>query len=94
MRKNLVGGLAVTAALIMTAPAWANGGYGHGNGHGYGHGHGHGHHWNKHHAHERVVIREYVRPVPVYPGPVSYPAYRAPAAGIHIVFPGVFIPFR
>ncbi len=90
MRKKLIGGLAVTAALLMMAPAWADGGHGYGRGHGYGP----GNYWNKHHVHERVVIREYVRPVPVYPRPVYYPAYPAPAAGIHIVLPGVFIPFH
>ena len=86
MRKKLTGGLAITAALLMTAPAWADGGY--------GHGYGPGGHWTKPHVHERVVIRQYVRPVPVYPRPVYYPAYPAPVAGIHIVFPGVFIPFH
>jgi hypothetical protein len=90
MRKKLIGGLAVTAALLMTAPAWADGGHGYGHDHGYGH----GKHWNKHHVHESVVIHQYVRPVPVYPMPAYYPAYRAPAAGIQIVFPGVFIPFH
>lgn len=95
MRKKLVGGLAVAAALFMAAPAWADGGHGRGNGHAYGH----AKHWKHHPVHKRhvhghyvrehYVVREVVRPVPVYPRAV----YPAPAPGIHVVFPGVFIPF-
>lgn len=87
MGKKLIGGLAVAAALFMAAPAWAHGGHGH------GHGHGHGKHWNHHYVHERVVTREYWRPVPVYTQAV-YPVYPAPAPGIHVVVPDIFIPFR
>lgn len=89
MKKKLIGGLAVAAALLA-APAWSHGGPP--RGHGYGH-------WkhSHHHVHERVVreryvVREVVRPVPVYPRAV-YPAYPVAAPGIHVVFPGLFVPF-
>ena len=39
------------------------------------------------------VVREHWRSVPVYHQTV-YPAYPAPAPGIQIVLPDIFIPFR
>jgi len=94
MRRKLIGGLAVAAALFMAAPAWADGGHRHGHGHGYGH----SKHWNKHavrshYVREHYVVREVVRPVPVYPQ-AFYPAYPAVAPGIHVVFPSLFVPFH
>ena len=50
-------------------------------------------HGHKHHGRDRVVVREYVRPAPVYQQ-ADYPAYQAPAAGISIVLPNLFFPFR
>ena len=89
MRKMLIGGL-MAAALLGAAPAWAHGGHGHGK---------HAKHWlghpGGHYVQRHYVVREVVRPVPVYPRaayPV-YPVYSAPAAGIHVVLPNVFIPF-
>jgi hypothetical protein len=87
MNKKLIGGLAAAAVLCMAAPAWADG----------GHGRGHNKHWHKHHVYQHpaprhYVVREVWRPVPVYPRAV-YPAYAAPAPGIHIVVPNLFIPF-
>jgi hypothetical protein len=97
MRKKLIGGLAVAAALCMAAPAWAGGG--HERGHGNGHAYGHARHWqhqpvqrhyvHRHYVREHYVVREVVRPVPVYPRAI----YPAPAPGIHVVFPGLFFPF-
>ena len=105
MSKKLIGGLAVAAALCMAAPALANDGYnhgrgnGHGNGYSNGHGNGHGNgyrHWKHGHRHpvrERVVVREYWRPAPVYHQAV-YPDYPVPAPGIQITLPNIIIPFR
>ena len=104
MSKKLIGGLAVAAALCMAVPALANDGYNHGRGHGYSNGHGNGYGHGKHgyrqdvprhRFRERVVVREYWRPAPVYQQAV-YPAYPAPAPapGIQIVLPDIFIPFR
>lgn len=101
MSRKLMSGLAVAAALCMAAPAWADHdgrGRGHGNGYSNGHGYGnahwkHGHRGPRHHVRERVVVREYMRPAPVY-SQAAYPAYQAPAAGIHFVLPDIFIPFR
>ncbi len=96
MSKKLIGRLAVAAALCVAAPAWAHhDGRGHDNGYGNGHGNGHGH-WKHGHGHpvrERVVVREYVNSAPVYSQAV-YPAYQAPAPGIHFVLPDLFIPFH
>ena len=97
--KKLVGSVLAAAALLMAAPVvWAGGG----DGHGHRHGHAHGHkHWQKHHVrnyhpHYRprhYVVREYYHPAPVVAVPV-YPAYPAPAPGVHIVLPGIHIPLH
>jgi hypothetical protein len=102
MRAKLVGSILAAAALLIAAPAWAGGGHGRGHHHGHGHGHKHGYkHWHKHHDahyyrphHQRhYVVREYWHPAPVHAVPV-YPAYPAPAPGVHIVLPGIHIPIR
>jgi len=84
--KLMIGGLAA-AAFALSTPVWAHGGPGHRN---------HDRHWHGHHAYERVVVREYWRPVPVYPQAVysAYPAYAAPAPGIHVVVPNLYIRIR
>jgi hypothetical protein len=89
--KLIIGGLAA-AVFALATPVWAHGGPGQWNPVGYGH----GKHWHKHQVHERVVVREYWHPVPVYPRVVYpvYPAYPAPAPGIHVVVPNIYIPFR
>ena len=84
----------VIAALGLAVPAWANHGDGrHGNRH-----NGHHHGWDhpRHHAHGG-----YYRPLPprvysnyyYYPPPPVY-AYPAPAPGVHIVVPNIYIPIR
>jgi len=82
MRKTLMGGMAVFA-FALTTPVWADRGDDNWR---------HDRHWHRHHVHERVVAREYSRPVPVYQQAV-YPAYQAPEAGIHIVLPNISIRF-
>ncbi len=90
MKLKLVISALIAAVMLAVAPAWAHG----------GHGHGQWKHW-KHHPrhyvhygyvpyvyHDRVIVREYVAPVPVYR------AYPAPAPGIHVVAPSIYIPFR
>jgi len=85
----------VVAALALAAPAWAN----HGDGHRHGNRH-HGHHhgWDNHrhpshgghHRHYRPRLYSnyyYYPPPPVY-------AYPAPAPGVHIVVPNIYIPIR
>lgn len=93
MSKKLVGGLAA-AMLLLAAPAWADGGppYGHAYGHWKHAKHGHRHVVRSHYVSERYVVREVVRPVPVYPRAV-YPAYPVAAPGIHVVLPSLFVPF-
>lgn len=92
MKLKLLVNALVAGALLAVAPVWAHGG--HGNGHGYGY----GKHWEKQHRYnyrhhrrhvyrDRVVVREYVETVPVYRD------YPAPAAGVHIVTPDLFIPW-
>jgi hypothetical protein len=96
MRAKLVGGLLAAAALLIAAPAWAGGGHGHGHGHRHGHKHWNKHparHYHPHYAPRHYVVREYWQPAPVYAVPV-YPAYPAPAPGVHIVLPGIHIPIR
>jgi hypothetical protein len=83
----------MAGALLAAAPVWADG----------GHGYRSGKHWHKHDRHyrghgphyrhfhrDRVVVREYVERVPVYRD--YYPA-AAPAPGISIVTPDIFIPW-
>ena len=89
MRKKLIGGLAVIAFALAT-PVWADHGR---DGWRHDRHDRHDRHGHKHHGHDRVVVREYVRPVPVYQQ-ADYPAYQAPAAGISIVLPNLFFPFR
>lgn len=99
---QLLKSVLVAAALVLAAPAWAKGGHGHGGKH-HGHHHGwqdRGHHskWKhqRHHRNHRYYHRRevhtyhYYTPRPVYP---AYPAY-APAPGVHIVVPNIYIPLR
>ena len=92
MKLKLLITTLIVAVMSAAAPVWAHGGHDRG----YGHAHGH---WKKHHRHfhhhghgyyrDRVVVRVYVHPVPVYR---SY--YSAPAPGVHIVLPDIYIPLR
>jgi len=96
MKLKLLLTTLLAGALLAVAPVWAHGGHGHG----YDHGHGYGKHWKKYDRYQyrshprrayrdRVVVREYVERVPVYQ---DYPV-SAPAAGVHIVTPDLFIPW-
>lgn len=91
--RLLIKGLAV-AAMLTVAPAWAHGDDGRYSGR-------HWKHWEKHHrvppwgaryyVDRGYYVREYWRPVPVYPEPYYYPA---PAPGVHIIMPDIYIPLR
>jgi hypothetical protein len=96
----------VVAALTLSAPAWADRGYGHDRDDGRGrgnhhrwHGHHHapawGHHPHRHWAGSRAPRYAY----PPYYGRYYYAphpsyVYAPPAFGIHIVTPGIYIPFH
>jgi hypothetical protein len=81
---------AMAAMFAAATPAWAHHEDWHD--HGYQKHWNHGKHWRGHSAHnERVYVREYVRTVPVYQ-PV-YQSNPAPAPGIHVVVPDIYIPF-
>ena len=90
--KLMIGGL-MAAAFCLTTPVWAHDGQDQWRHHRYDRHDRHDRHWNHRPVHERVVVREYVNQVPVYPQ-AAYPAYQAPAPGIHFVLPDLFIPFR
>jgi hypothetical protein len=96
---RLLKSMLVVAALGLAAPVWADGGHGRGRGHdGFHHdrhGHRHHSHW-KHHRHHGHGWRGhdpyyysgyYYAPYPRY-------AYAAPAPGVHIVVPNIYIPLR
>ena len=85
MRKKLIGGLAAVT-LLVAVPAWAHDGHGQREHDRYWH----QHHFHGHYVRERYVVREIVRPVTVYPQANN----SAAAAGIHVIFPNVFIPFN
>jgi hypothetical protein len=81
---------AMAAMFAAATPAWAH--HENWHDHGYQKHWNHGKHWRGHRAHnERVYVREYVRTVPVYQ-PV-YQSNPAPAPGIHVVVPDIYIPF-
>jgi hypothetical protein len=97
---------AVVAALVLGAsPVWAKGGHGHGRDKHAEKQFKHANkHWAKHHRHveERVVVHQYVNDrvvvhQHVHAGPavierhIVVPA--APAPGVHVVMPGMFVPF-
>lgn len=90
--KRMTGAL-LAAAMLAAAPAWADRGHDHGRGHAWGHSK---HHWKHSHHHyyapPRVVHREVVRYYDYYPPAPVY--YSAPAPGVHIVLPNVYIPIR
>lgn len=88
----------VVAALALASPVWANGGHDkqdkhHRNHHGWD---DHRHHseWRHHRDHSRYYEPQY------YAGPryyAPYPVYGyapAPAPGVHIVVPNIYIPLR
>ena len=100
--KSLVT-LGIAAVMLTAAPAFAHGGHGHGHDkHAEKHWKKHHKHWAKHHRHyyvdervvyappavveQRIVTRVVERPVYVAPAP-------APAPGIHIVTPNIYVPF-
>lgn len=90
----------VVAALVFAAPAWAGGGHDRddrrGGRHYGGYGHDHRPDWRHHRHHHRHGYRParqhyyseyYYAPPPVY-------GYAAPAPGVHVVAPNIYIPFR
>ena len=86
----------VVAALAFAAPVWAHGG--HGKHHG-GDNHRHGSHWrdqqhHRHHGHHRQHHRHYYSQYYSQPYYAPYPVYAAPAPGVHIVVPNIYIPLR
>lgn len=92
MKLKLLTAALMAAAMSTAAPAFAHGG------HYRGHAYGHAKHWNNHHRHfhhhgygypfrDRVIVREYVSRVP------AYHYYPAPAPGVHIVVPNIYIPW-
>jgi hypothetical protein len=94
MRNKLIGGLVAAAVMFTATPLWAKGGHGHGH---EKHGHGHKHHVHKHFHDSHFVVRERWYPEPVYAAPVyvpvyAAPVYRAPAPGVHVVLPNIFVP--
>ena len=99
--------IGIAAAMLTAAPAFAGPGHGHGkhwDKHAEKHWKKHHKHWAKHHSHShyyvdervvyappavverRVVTRVVERPVYVAPAP-------APAPGIHVVMPSIYVPF-
>ena len=93
---RLLKSMLIAAALVLAAPAWAHGGHGKHNRdhHGWNDHRQHSH--GKHHGHYRHYPRRefhtnYYYPAPAYP---VYPAYAAPAPGVHIVVPNIYIPLR
>jgi hypothetical protein len=95
-------GAMVLAALAFAAPVWAHGGHGHDRGWDGGRGHhygwdrdNHGGDW-RHHGHhyrDRDRTRGAYYPNHYYYGPQRY-GYVAPAPGVHIVAPNIYIAFR
>ena len=84
----------IVAALVLASPVWAAHG-----GHGRDHGHHHGWNdrrdhsdWRHHRDHGRHRDRRhYYSQQHYYP---AYPVYAAPAPGVHIVVPNIYIPLR
>lgn len=104
---RLLKSVLVVAVLAMASPVWADGGHrqqrdhrnNHGDRHGWdrdrhgAHGRHHGdhrHHGNKHRPRHHYSYNYYYPPYPAYP---AY-GYAAPAPGVHIVVPNIFIPLR
>jgi hypothetical protein len=86
----------IVAALAMASPVWAHGGHGHGHKNDRHH---HGWHdrrdhseWRHHRHHGRHDDRRYYYSRHYYYQP--YPVYAAPAPGVHIVVPNIYIPLR
>lgn len=99
---KLLTGAVLAATLLVAGPAFAD--RGHNRGHG-GHHWKQSQHFHGHRAPQRIVVRHVVqRPYvvqqryvvhrPVYrPAPVYYAA-PAPAFGIHVSLPSLYIPLR
>lgn len=83
----------VVTALVFAAPVWARGG--HGNDHGWDK-HRHHSQWRdqRHYRHHggHDHYRNYYYSERYYSPP--YPVYAAPAPGVHIVVPNIYIPLR
>ena len=92
---RLLKSLFIAAAIVMSAPALAHGGHGHDRHHRHHHGwHGERHHAYGGHHHHRHYVRSYE---PRYYSNYYYPpqpVYVAPAPGVHIVVPNIYIPIR
>jgi hypothetical protein len=96
---GLFKGIIVAAALALASPVWAGGDHGH-RGHHHG-GHGHHHGW-KHHKHHYQHGHRHWQRAPRYTyyerhyyAPPPPPVYSyAPAPGVHIVTPHIYIPLR
>jgi hypothetical protein len=96
---RLLKGMLMVAALGLAGPVWAHGGHGHGRGHdGFHHdrhGHRHHSHWKHHRHHGHRYYDPYAYSGHYYP---AYPRYgyavAAPAPGIHVVVPNLYIPLR
>jgi len=92
----------VVSALAFAAPGWAQGGPGHDRGWDGGRGHhyrwdrdNHGRDW-RHHGYQyrhRDRARGPYYSNHYYYAPRSY-GYVAPAPGLHVVAPNIYIPFR
>jgi hypothetical protein len=98
-------GAVVVAAMVLAAPVWADGGHGHDRGWDDGGRRGHRYHWDRddyrrggryyghQHRHwDRTPRSDYYNQH-YYAPPPAY-GYLAPAPGVHIVAPNVYIPFR
>ena len=85
----------IVAALALAGPVWANGGHGHNKHHGHhqgwddrrGHAERQHHRYYGRHVDRRVFLSQQY----YYP---AYPVYSAPAPGVHIVVPNIYIPLR
>ena len=100
---QLLRSMLAVAALALAGNVWAHDGHGRGHGHAKHDRHHHGWHdahddWKwRHHGHYRHHVQRH-RPAyyGYYYAPPPYPAYAyaAPAPGVHIVVPDIYIPLR
>jgi hypothetical protein len=102
---GLLKGAVVVAALLLTGPVWAGGGHGHdrerddhrgGGRHHYWRGHDRAPEWRHYRDHRRHWDRapqQYYYNQHYYAPPPAY-GYVAPAPGVHIVTPDIYIPLR
>jgi hypothetical protein len=99
---GILRGALVVAAVALASPAWAQGGHGHDRRWDGGRSHHyrwdrdyHGRDW-RHHGHQnwhRDRARGPYYSSRYYYAPPTY-GYVAPAPGVHIVAPNIYIPFR